>query len=501
MGRIRQLLLVMAASAFLMGSASAVSLKNIRQIYTEERQIIVFSDTDIISGGGSCMISGQPAEILAAGPVMDGEAVVKTTILIDVSMSIPKTMRTVVLDAVDKLIEKKSAEEEYRIVTFDEQITTVQDFTADRYDLASALDNVIFDGDFSGIYDAVSETIPPIGSVNGAPALYRTIVITDGADETPDGITKEELFLKLQGNSYPVDVLTVSENGSAGSKELSAIARISGGYDSTLAADTDLDDLARKLGVDSYHYFAAAVPEALLDGSVRQLDITSGDGSVSVDVKFPAIYMSQEEPAVQPEAEAPAASEPEPEMGRYGLLLGAGIGLFAVIVLAFFLLGRRKKKQADLSQKQKLETEKESTAITQEQIETEYFEEGPEYAIKLSDGRNPGKAWTHTVSSEIQIGRADHCTIQLLDSSVSREHCKIVVQGGELLLVDLDSSNKAQQNGKKVFGSVVLHSGDVLKFGREILHVDYIQRLDVAEPKDMNASKSGVEGPGTKPIF
>ena len=119
-------------------------------------------------------------------------------------------MREKIMALIELLIAGISKNEQYRLVAFGEQLSVLQDFTSDRYDLAVAAEKMEFTGMQSKIYDAVYNTIPKIQPIDGNPCYYRTILITDGIDDTASGITKEELYLRLQAEHYPVDVIAVS---------------------------------------------------------------------------------------------------------------------------------------------------------------------------------------------------------------------------------------------------------------------------------------------------
>ena len=65
------------------------------------------------------------------------------------------------------------------------------------------------------------------------PCYYRTIVITDGIDDTAGGVTKEELYLRLRDDTYPIDVVAVSKTKQGEpEKELAALTRMSRGRSS-----------------------------------------------------------------------------------------------------------------------------------------------------------------------------------------------------------------------------------------------------------------------------
>lgn len=104
--------------------------------------------------------------------------------------------------------------------------------------------------------------------------------------------------------------------------------------------------------------------------------------------------------------------------------------------------------------------------------------EHAKFTIKLTDLKTDGRTWTLPVVSEILLGRASHCDIFFSDPSVSREQCKIVTQGDQLVVVQVGHTNNSRLNGVVVQGSALLHAGDVLSFGREMVKIEEIQALE-----------------------
>jgi CheY-like chemotaxis protein len=62
------------------------------------------------------------------------------------------------------------------------------------------------------------------------------------------------------------------------------------------------------------------------------------------------------------------------------------------------------------------------------------------------------------------IGRADGNTLQILEPSISARHCEVKLQGEELLVRDLLSTNGIFISGKKVLEGTVKH-GEILRVG------------------------------------
>ena len=80
--------------------------------------------------------------------------------------------------------------------------------------------------------------------------------------------------------------------------------------------------------------------------------------------------------------------------------------------------------------------------------------------------RTSGDPVTAPVGTErITLGRVPESTIPLADSQVSRSHAAIEVRDGQLVFIDLGSSNGSLVNGQRVKGSVPLNVGDVIAIG------------------------------------
>ena len=69
--------------------------------------------------------------------------------------------------------------------------------------------------------------------------------------------------------------------------------------------------------------------------------------------------------------------------------------------------------------------------------------------------------------SPILIGRAAECSIQLIDDSVSRAHCRIVKGEKGVTIQDLESTNGTYVNDADV-ASRIVNDGDRIKVGRSI---------------------------------
>jgi len=76
---------------------------------------------------------------------------------------------------------------------------------------------------------------------------------------------------------------------------------------------------------------------------------------------------------------------------------------------------------------------------------------------------------------EIKIGCAETNDIVINDNSVSRLHASIIVDGGNIYILDHNSSNGTYLNGSRIRGKQALKVGDLLKAGNVI--VDWRQEV------------------------
>ena len=68
------------------------------------------------------------------------------------------------------------------------------------------------------------------------------------------------------------------------------------------------------------------------------------------------------------------------------------------------------------------------------------------------------------------VGRKNNCDLRIPLSSVSRQHCEVVVQGQKLKIKDLGSSNGTFHNGNRIQESL-LNAGDEITIGPVVFTV------------------------------
>lgn len=506
--------LILALSLTVDGLAQGEA--DLSQACAWEQYVDVYISGQMDVGSISCKVSNQPATVVDGGLLADKGVTVRTTILVDISKSIPTQMREKIMALIELLIAGISKNEQYRLVAFGEQLSVLQDFASDRYDLAVAAEKMEFTGMQSKIYDAVYNTIPKIQPIDGNPCYYRTILITDGIDDTASGITKEELYLRLQAEHYPVDVIAVSAAKQAEpTKELAALVRISGGRYFNLNGETELQEFSSNIAVGSIFWLRAEIPGNLLDGSTRQFDISDGTNMVQFDFKVPVFEMPVSgtpapnlgqavepdvvvSPAPGIEAVRPSPkrdrshsddserSESEPAssgiFGEYAIAVYNGAGIVLILLLAVLvavIVVRGKKKSGVISGVSITN----GTAFNQktEIIDADLTNAGAtaggndKLCVRLRNISNPDQIWEISLSGGVLIGRDAGCQVCIDEKSMSRRQCRLYIDAtGAPTAENLSSSNITLLNGEPLTAPRRISERDKLKCGRVTLMIDSI---------------------------
>jgi FHA domain-containing protein len=102
---------------------------------------------------------------------------------------------------------------------------------------------------------------------------------------------------------------------------------------------------------------------------------------------------------------------------------------------------------------------------------------------------------THELNvDKTTVGRVEDNTFQIADPSVSSHHCEILLQGSDVLIRDLGSTNGSFINGEKVSESI-LKPGQTLKLGQIELQL-LTDGMPIPAPKSPSA---GAPAPAPAP--
>ena len=78
--------------------------------------------------------------------------------------------------------------------------------------------------------------------------------------------------------------------------------------------------------------------------------------------------------------------------------------------------------------------------------------------------KNAGGAVT-PIGSGLIVGRSAECGLRLTEGSPSRQHARLIVEGDQLWVEDLGSTNGTFVNGERIAARTLVKNGDALRFG------------------------------------
>ncbi len=91
-----------------------------------------------------------------------------------------------------------------------------------------------------------------------------------------------------------------------------------------------------------------------------------------------------------------------------------------------------------------------------------------QYQLVMRNGPNPGKAYA--LDGELMtIGRDPSNTIAINDPEISRQHVRMILQGGKIVIEDNGSTNGTAIDGKRISGPHVLKTGEMVALGEDIV--------------------------------
>jgi pSer/pThr/pTyr-binding forkhead associated (FHA) protein len=98
------------------------------------------------------------------------------------------------------------------------------------------------------------------------------------------------------------------------------------------------------------------------------------------------------------------------------------------------------------------------------------------------------------VPGALVIGRAPPSTLLLEGAEVSRAHCRIDVDGDDVTVTDLNSTNGTFVDNKRLVETVKLPHGALLRIGSYVMTCEYQSVLQVEEADSTQRKASTVGG-------
>ncbi|MFE8033550.1 FHA domain-containing protein [Thiohalocapsa marina] len=274
-----------------------------------------------VSGDGigalHATLGAQVAEVVATTPFAQTGEGVLYVFLVDISASLDAAQFGRVKTALRDWVAALGAKDQAAILTFGTRVQTRVPPTADRIRLGSTLDALTATDPRTALHEALAQGLA-LGRQHGEglPTRRALVILSDGLDDAPGGMTVEEVEAHLAENPVPIYAIGFSRVRDSAQRErglatLGRLARRSGG----LFVDAGAEDpgsayAAMRETIRAVDRVQLRCPTCTADGNRYRLQIALDAGGLTltdgVDVRlYPVVAESA------PHAEASTPSDPE----------------------------------------------------------------------------------------------------------------------------------------------------------------------------------------------
>lgn len=465
--------------------------------YTGESETVLYlkgvkgdiSDISVQAGTTVC-------DSVTQSRLSDSSQPVKTLVMLDNSLSIPKSDRKRVTKIIRNVIADRMDSEQMAVAVFGEGMQYLAEYTMDDAQLLHAAEDVTYKKSSTYLTDVLYEALSEEYIQKKEDVFFRMIVISDGMDNKSIGYTKEELFDLLK--EYPVPIYTVGiqtskKNNNKQLKNMFALSRMTGAQSFVLGDTENLLDINEAVNEDQSIVRLAVMPQReLMDGSRKTLKITLASGeSISAEAVMPQQISVAEQTVPQTvlsaehgETEEIQKQEDVGGSGKMWMIL-VPVCLFVVcataIVIVLILKHKNEKPgtssygaspQSYGNQSQNyMETEMLRTRGTDgEEGTIGMWETGDRhsYQMTLTDIHDAAYFFQMPLRGSVVVGRKQgECGLVIdYDRSVSGRHCEIKEHNGKFYIKDLKSLNGTCVNGMSVSSETEITSGSTIKMGK-----------------------------------
>lgn len=409
---------------------------------------------------------------------------VVTWLVLDNSISISTDDRNKAKELFTNLVAGRSANETFTLCTYSKDLSILIQDSQSYADLKNKIDAIEHNDQVSYFTDVISEILDVENSREEL-VYARIVVVCDGVDENPGGLTREELNKRLTANNIPVYTLGCeTKNNEQLLKELYSVSRQTGAQSWSLTGLSNTLEVVEVMSGEELPICAAVpIPEKLRDGGVKGIKLTFDDGSIAetqLSMPFGEVIETSEPadttPALVTEPETPPASEPEPEPeSNFPYFIIVGILLLVVVAIALvvvLLLRKKKEKERIKPVSEPIPSKSGETVILQGSNPDGggtviLVNEDSRLMLSLTECTNRDRHFEVPLRGKVTIGRNNSNRIVLdYERSISGTHCEIFVEGGVFKLRDLNSSNGTYIDGIRVVDVAEVLNGSIIKLGR-----------------------------------
>ena len=406
----------------------------------------------------------------------------QTLVLVDDDATVSDVNQKIVKTTLKYLFYHKKEDRTFCLNTYEHDILSEEDYNDDVNDLVCEVDNLEFTPKDSNLCDTISEVI---GRWKASDFACRDILVfSDGVEGAATGHEKEEMYYLLENSGYPVYVVMLSqENNAAERKSLSAIATTSGGklFETDFkGSDAGIDRQLTEMIFSAMDEYALVHWKEYEEEDEVQAESETSEEIVTDNTTESGDAMEESEPVQEIGESGKVIYEYDESRGffesRGALILAAVLILAGLIVgiLGGFVLMKRRRAEYDAGPHPKRGDDEE-----------EYFEDfelngvetvmlgGDSGGTRLLDTNGKlvtltdcesSRAYRIVLCGSMSVGRGG-CDVTITgDDALSKRHCELYEDEGEVYVKDLASSNGTKVNGVRI-SAIKLKNDDRLTIG------------------------------------
>lgn len=490
---------------------------------TDADVYIYIKGVEDITSGTTVQVGNTLCEDIQVAEVVSMGMPIKTTILLDNSLSLSKRWGSQAKELIAGLIDGHAEGEEFKIATFADGLNVVADFSAEYESLKTAVNEIEFLNQDSYLTDILYDLLRQSNDSNEA-NYTRLIIITDGADDNEIKYTQAELSDLMKSSGVVIHTVGVkTSNNNNLLENLFSYARLTGGTYKIAEKGTDVESIRDMIDEDYSLLCLKLTPKAdIMDGGRKEAKLALNTSSemvvLTTSLQMPfadvsSIPSESMEPSIVP---APVTTKPvlpsiavEPqvkeetlETGKPGIIPVIVISIVVLVVITtlivLLVLKSKKKKQVDVviangeqpgyearNNKAQLSSVQQNAPAQlggntvrlggQQAINTEgktmRLQSGTGHSvvrqsfITLIDISNPQRSFRVAIDTRIVIGRESGDILLAHDAAVSYTHCEIIKKGNLFYVNDLRSSNGTFYGNMRVYSETPIMNGGILEVG------------------------------------
>ena len=411
-----------------------------------------------------------------------------TWILFDNSKAMPEEIRAKASDLLTTLLGEKGRGETYNFCTFSDKLSIKLRNSNSFADLKKQIDSLEYYDQQTYLMGAVDEVLAEEGARTGD-EFVRIVIISAGGDSIPSEKTMENLRDRLAARNIvsSVPIYTIGCNNGSNSEVLPKMYALS---TQTHARYWNMDEVGASDIAKIMHWeeipvkASLTIPTALRTGTEQEVNVTFSDGTSARGTVLAAKHDGGDTADTQPaEPEEPVVSEPKEGLSPLVIVL-----IVVIILLvagggaaAFLILKRRPEPFQPTNDPVPISTAPNNYVDDA----TDYGEEDDNDAtidifnsnednsyrtLYLKDIDSPDRQFSASLRNRVSVGRSPDNVISLsYDKSISRRHCEIYYQNGDLWIQDLGSSGGTYIGSDRVVNAMELPNGSTIRLG----HVSY----------------------------